>query len=165
MIPEFLRNLRELFGTEARDAAVMARVAEEQRKRLAAMATDPIRQPYVMRIEAGEHWQDADITFNIDPTATNVCEHLRPIEQLMRRSKIDLRIATVQRILANCLVNFDKLTLAMKFAPSVAYIEPHIPDRSMLDPHSAIIICKTCESGIFAVHADSATAATPWFPS
>ena len=120
---DFFNNIRDWFGTEARDAKVMARV-----------------------------------------NATNVCEHLRPIEQLMRASRIDLRIATEHRITVNCLINFEKLSHQLNLAESVTYIEPHIPDRSMLDPHSAIIVCSGCNSSIFAVHKDSATQNTPWFP-
>lgn len=164
MLPEIFTTMRKLFGTEPRDAAVMSRVAEEQRQRLERMAADPLRKSYGNRIEAGECWHDADIALNVDAAATNVCEHLRPVERLMRESGIDIRIATVQRISANCLVNFEKLERHLNLAPSVAYIEPHIIDRSMLDPRSAIIVCNQCESSIFAMHRDSATTATPWFP-
>lgn len=107
MFPEFFTNMRNLFGTDAQDTAVMVRVAEEQRQRLELMAADPLRKPYVNRIQAGERWHDV---------------------------------------------------------PSVAYIEPHMPDRSMLDPRSAIIVCKQCDSSIFAVHSGSATTGTPRFP-
>ena len=37
----FFSNIRDLFGTEARDAKVMARVAEQKRKRLTELAADP----------------------------------------------------------------------------------------------------------------------------
>lgn len=161
---DFFNNIRDWFGTEARDAKVMARVAAERRQRLVKMAVDPVRRRYVERIERGEHWHDADITFNESPNVTNVCEHPRPIEQLMRASRIDLRIATEHRITANCLVNFEKLGHQLNLAESVTYIKPHIPDRSMLDPHSAIIVCSGCNASIFAVHSDSATQNTLSFP-
>lgn len=161
---ELLTSVRMLLNTEARDAKIQARVADEQRRRLAAMALDPVRRKYVARIEGGEHWHDEDITFNEDPNASSVCEHLRPIEQLMRVNGIDLRLAGGLRINANCLVDWEKVKLLVSVPESVGYGEPHIPDRSMLDPRSAIIMCDSCTSLIFAVHSDVATPKTPWFP-
>jgi len=164
MFSDLFNSIRFLMDTKAGDAKIMARVAEEQRRRLAAMALDPVRKKYVTRIEAGEHWHDEDITFNEDPNATSVCEHLRPIEQLMRANGIDLRLAGGLRINANCLVDFDKVKIHVSVPESVAYGEPHIPDRSMLDPRSAMIKCDRCTSIIFAVHRDTATPETPSFP-
>ena len=76
MSSDILSSIRDLFGSEARDAKVMARVAEEKRQRLAAMAADPVRRRYVERIERGEHWHDEDITFNEHPprrASANTC--------------------------------------------------------------------------------------------
>ena len=160
----FFSGILDFFGTGARDAKVMARVAEEQRQRLAEMAADPVRRRYVERIVRGEHWSDADIAFNEDANATNVCEHLYPIERLMRITKFDLRYVYPLRISANCLVDQDGFDLAVRPPECVAYLEPHFMERSHLDPRSAMIMCRTCNSIIDVVHRDSANPDTPTFP-
>ena len=66
MSVNFFSSVRDWFGSEARDTSVMARVAEERRQRLAAMAAGPAGRRYVELIEGGEHWHDADITVNED---------------------------------------------------------------------------------------------------
>ncbi|MEP6835297.1 MAG: hypothetical protein ABJB74_18070 [Gemmatimonas sp.] len=161
----FFGNLRDIFGNGGRDARVMARVALEKRKRLTEMADDPARRKYVERIERGEHWRDEEIAFNEDANATGVCEHLFPIEQLMRLNGIDLRPEYALVINANCLVNIEKLQLQIGIVEPIRYMEPHIPDRSMLDPRSAMFVCSRCVSTIRTVHLDSVKPDTPSFPS
>ncbi|MEO7997892.1 MAG: hypothetical protein ABI852_10630 [Gemmatimonadaceae bacterium] len=159
-----LDNFLDIFFGKARDAKIMARVAEEKRLRLAAMANDPVRRKYVERIQRGEYWSDEEIDFNEDPNASDVCEHLRPIEMLMREQKIDVRPVYPKRIRANCLVDPEKLGIGSPPVVGVAYLEVHVPDRSMLDPRSAMITCSICNSYIDVVHSDVATPDTPWFP-
>lgn len=161
---EFRDNLLDIFFGKARDAKIMARVAEEKRQRLAEMSNDPVRRKYVERIERGEYWSDEEIDFNEDPNASDLCEHLRPIEQLMRAEKVDVRPVYPKRIRANCLVDPVKLGIGPPPVVGVAYVEVHIPDRSMLDPRSAMITCSICNSYIDVVHSDVAAPDTPWFP-
>lgn len=161
---DFADNVLDIFFGKARDARVMARVAEEKRRRLADMANDPIRRKYVERIERGEYWSDEEIAFNEDVNAVGVCEHLHPIEQRMRAEGIDLRPVYPLRIRANCLVDPEKLGIKPPPVHGVAYVDVHIPDRSMLDPRSAMITCSICNSYIDVVHSDVATPDTPWFP-
>lgn len=69
-----------------------------------------------------------------------------------------------RRISTNCLVNLDKLAHQVNLAPPVAFLTPHMPDHSTLDPRSALIICDQCASSIFTEHSDSTTTETPRFP-
>ena len=161
---EFADNILDIFFGKSRDARVMARVAEEKRVRLTEMAKDPVRRKYVERIERGEYWSDEEIEFNEDASVSGVCAHLRPIEQMMRAQAIDLRPVYPLRIRANCLVAPEKLGIGPLPVAGVAYVDVHLPDRSMLDPRSAMITCSICHSFIDVVHRDVATADTPWFP-
>ena len=108
---DFADNVLDIFFGKAREAKVMARVAEEKRRRLAEMAKDPIRRKYVERIERGEYWSDEEIAFNDDVNATGVCEHLYPIEQRMRAEGIDLRPRRwrpIARLTPLCVIDPDR---------------------------------------------------------
>ena len=147
-----MSNIIDIFFGKARDARILARVAAEKRQRLAGMAADPLRRKYVERIARGEYWSDEEIAFNDDPAATGVCVHLRPIEQLMREQQIDIKPVYPLRIRANCLVDPVKLGIRPPPVVGVAYLHVHMPDRSMLDPRSAMIMCSICSSCIEVVH-------------
>lgn len=152
-----------LFGSWI-DARTTRRVEAEQRVRMAEMMKDPRKVPFVERMKRGEYWWDHDVEYNIDPDSTNVCAHLRPVEQLMRRSGYPLRMHGPLHLRAECRVDPVRFAREVEVGPTVQYVEMPFKDRSMLDPDIAFITCNECSSGIEVVHADSATAETPWFP-
>lgn len=93
-----------------------------------------------------------------------ICIHLQPIERLMRGVGIRITKALGRDTQAYCQV--DRVALASVFGPTIAalYVERHDIDRSYLDPKTALFWCATCNSRLWAVHADAATEKTPWFP-
>lgn len=93
-----------------------------------------------------------------------ICIHLQPIERAMLGFGIPIAHQPGRDAQANCQV--DRVELALVFDPTVSalYVERHDIDRSYLDPKSALFWCATCNSRLWVVHADAATANTPWFP-
>ncbi|MBC8086700.1 MAG: hypothetical protein H7Z40_05505 [Phycisphaerae bacterium] len=160
----FFFAILDVFTSEWRDKAVMARVHAERRARVAPMRNDPSRAKFVELILRGDTWPDADIAFNVNPAATFVCEHLRPVEQGLRAQGILMRLGAPLQLRAGCQVNADSLVRAFHLAGPVAYRELPFKDRSLLDPDIAVIECESCNSFIQVVHRDSAKPDTPWFP-
>jgi hypothetical protein len=163
-VNELLRRVIGFLSGDNRDARIEAQVAEQLRQRLNEMALDPVRSRYVERIRSGEHWPDEHILFNEQKIASGVCSHLLPVEQLMRSRGVEVRPGIPLQIQANCLVNESALRALLTLSDSVSYSEPHFPERSMLDPRSAMFFCSVCTSTIWCVHTDVAKASTPWFP-
>lgn len=159
----WLTILNHLNG-EARAAAVMRRVEAERRERVRPMRSDPLRGKFVDLILQGDTWPDEDIAFNIDPSATHVCVHLRPVEQRMREEGILMRLWGPGKLRTPCRVDPEKMKREVQLPPSVAYVEQEFKERSILDPDVAFIQCDICTSRIEVVHADSARPDTPWFP-
>jgi hypothetical protein len=137
----------------------------ERRARLAKLRADPRRAKYAARIEGGDNWSDEQIAYDLDPAAVTTCAHLQPIERGMRASHIVIKPWAALMAHANCRV--DEVALKARFAPaaSVSYAEPHIYDRSLEDPPSALVACDACSSRIFVVHPSQADASTPMFPA
>jgi hypothetical protein len=93
-----------------------------------------------------------------------LCEHLLPVEQMLRNDGIEVTCKRWQDRTAVCQVDLPRLT--QRFGPIIAalYAERHEIDRSYLDPKSALFWCAACGSQLRVVHRDSATESTPWFP-
>jgi hypothetical protein len=94
-----------------------------------------------------------------------ICIHLQPIENAMRGFGINIAQQPGRDARANCQV--DRVELGLVFSPTVSalYVERHEIDRSYLDPKTALFWCAACNSRLWVVHADAATAMTPWFPA
>lgn len=163
-MPSIWLTILSYLNGEARDAAFMRKLQAQRVERVRPMRSDPLRAKFVEPILRGDTWPDEEIAFNIDPTATYVCEHLRPIERRMREEGILMRFWGPGNLMAPVQVDPEKLKREIPLAPSVAYTEREFKDRSILDPDIAFIQCNVCNSWIEVVHADRAHPDTPWFP-
>jgi len=140
-------------------------IVEARRRRLAALAADPVRRKYVPLIERGEAWSDEQIAYNEDPHSVVTCVHLQPIERAMREAGIEVRYVAGLHVGAKCCI--DSVALQHRFAPpeSVQYIEAVVDQRSYWDPLSAWITCAACRSCIDTVYRTDAMPQTPLFPA
>ena len=144
-----------------RDQEDWKRERREMHERLAA---DPIRRPYLKRIERGEHWSEAQIDYDLDPDATATCAHLAPIERAMRRAGMRLKLGHGHIVNADCTI--DEPALRQRFAIELpawyGMIEQY--DRSLEDPPAAAILCREHGAMIYVVAPRQAERETPRFP-
>jgi hypothetical protein len=141
-----------------------ATIAEAKRRRIAELASDPVRQKYIPLIKRGEVWSDDQIEYNENPQTTATCVHLEPIERAMRLAGTRLRRLTGPNVRAQCRI--DEAGIKRRFAPpaSVQYREWYQPAHERDNPQ-AEISCVECRSAIDVIHPGQAREHTPWFPT
>lgn len=152
-----------LFERRARQRARKAAETERAVRR-ARLLADPLRAPYVVRMDAGEPWSDAQIDYDLQPSLTVTCVHLRGVEAAMRAAGISLRMLHGRQVMARCVVDDARLRTHFALAEGVTYREFEAYDRSHEDPPMAHIDCAACASRIEVSHPRAAWPGTPRFP-
>lgn len=148
-----------------RGARAARSAAAAQTERLARLAADPRRSRYVALIGKGETWTDAQIDYDLDPSATVTCAHLKPIERAIRAAGIRVKRWAGADVGADCTI--DQAALKRRFAPPVCvrYEEPPPYDRATEDSPVALLRCASCRSSIIAWHPSTAEPGSKPFPS
>lgn len=136
-----------------------------QRERwLQQLATDPRRQPYLARIQRGEHWTPERVDYDLDPDALVLCVHLQPVERALRRAGVQVLPVAAHAVMAECVIDPVALGRSLPVPACVAYSEPLRQDRQGDDEPTALLRCSACESLLWALHARQARPGTPRFP-
>jgi hypothetical protein len=142
--------------------------AEGRRKRLEALAADPVKRKYVERIERGEAWVDEQIEYDLDPSRLATCVHLQPIERAMRDAGIEVLLEVLPsdstRVSARCRVNADAINDQFSPPPFVEYTTPIPRGRAFEETLPAMLMCGQCRSVISVIHRLDAKPETPIFP-
>jgi hypothetical protein len=147
-----------------------------KRLRAAALATDPdpARRKYAALIERGEQWNDDQIAYRENASATGTCVHLREVEQAIRRAGIETRLmaafrmpnlVTLPRIQADCRLNERELRQRFALSDDVQYRDGFQPERAAEDNPWASLTCRECSSSIELVHPSDGRRNSRWFPS
>lgn len=137
----------------------------EQAAWIARLKADPLRAPYVARMEAGEPWTESRIEYDLDPERRESCAHLAGIEGDMRAAGVRIWFDGAGRLEADCVIDQAALAARYELSVGVGYREMHIPDRSLLDPPMALVACDEHGSAIQVVLEGREREGTKRFPA
>jgi hypothetical protein len=164
-VGEWVRQPRYHSKSRAELLAEREAWEREQRERLARMKADPALAPYAARIEAGEHWSDGQIAYDLDPAATATCAHLTPVERAMRAAGVVVRPQTGETVYATCTIDETELRRRFGLAPPAWYGElRQVDERGFEDRPAMVIGCHQHGTTIFVVEPAYAAPGTPQFP-
>ena len=152
----------------------LRRILRERRERkraraeyqawLTKIAVDPQRQRYYAMIQAGDvFWTPDRVEYDLDPHASACCKHLAPIERDMREAGIDVKLRGSAYVIADCLIEAQRLKQSFRFMEPATYQEFMMCDRGAEDP-VAQLVCD-CRSAITVLHPQQARAGAPVFPA
>ncbi|MET3897293.1 hypothetical protein ABIB57_001230 [Devosia sp. UYZn731] len=145
----------------ARESRLLTQAEHQRVKRLAA---DPALRKYADLIAHGQHWSDAQIAYDRDPTRLLTCTHIQPIERAMRDAGILVRPLHGALVNAACCVDGTRLQTQFSIQLPV-WFNDDIPGDRPYDPEGAAIMCREHGSGIWLLHPRDAKPATPVFPN
>ncbi|MDB5528649.1 MAG: hypothetical protein JWR51_1752 [Devosia sp.] len=139
-------------------------LTQEEHRRVKRLGTDPAMRKYADLIRQGQHWNDDQIAYDMDPTRLVTCAHIQPIERAMRDAGILVR--PLYGALANAACCVDSPRLQARFDITLpVWFSDSIPGDRPYDPEGAAIMCREHGSGIWLLHPSDATPDTPVFPA
>jgi hypothetical protein len=147
------------------EASARHAAAEQGQQHIARLAADPRRKKYIPLIERGEYWPDERIDYDLDPTHTATCAHLRPIERAMRAAGICVALHSGATVNADCVVDADRTRQDFNPGATTGYREFEHYDRSPEAQLVGQIWCTACNSSIDTVHPQTASPGTSRFPA
>jgi hypothetical protein len=138
-------------------------LTQEEHRRVQRLGTDPVLRKYANLIRQGQHWNDDQIAYDMDPTRLVTCAHIRPIERAMRDAGILVRPLYGALAEAACCVDGPRLREQFDITLPV-WFSDDIPGDRPYDPEGTAIMCREHGSGIWLTHPRDAKPTTPAFP-